>query len=49
MSKQQRDAIDVALRAVPFGLSQDTAGPGLGGRESRAGLRDCLARPPVRS
>ena len=25
MSKQQRDAIDVALRAEPFGLSQSTA------------------------
>ena len=31
MSKQQRDAIDAALRVEPFGLSQGTAGPGLGG------------------
>ena len=31
MSPQQRDAIDAALRAEPFGLSQGTAGPGLGG------------------
>ena len=26
MSKQQRDAIDAALRAEPFGLSQSTDG-----------------------
>jgi len=36
MSKQQRDAIDVALRAEPFGLSQSTEGTGSHSRRSRS-------------
>ena len=41
MSKQQRDAIDAAMRAEPFDLSQSTAGH----RKSFEALRSARTRP----